>query len=317
MAETETTTQFPPPVGNINFHDNVKQTEMRSNSDAQSHFYNTELARVTSHMTHDERDAALNAARFGYGPLSHLYPANGEGMHRPFGGEMQPGLFKSVEERKLANPAPLGLSAFALTTFVLSLINLGTLDLTSSAIIISLGFAYGGFVQICAGMWEMAVGNTFGATALTSYGGFWVSFAIILTPGGFHVMEQLKAEDGEAGVLNNLGLYLFSWFIFTFLLLLCTLKSTVMFFLLFFLLDLTFLLLGCAYLRHSGGAPHTGLLRAGGAFGVLTAFAAWYNAYAGIANDSNTFLVVPAIYFPWSPNARKVKADKKIGEDAV
>lgn len=67
------------------------------------------------------------------------------------------------------------------------------------------------------------------------------------------------------------------WFIFTFLLLICTLRSTVAFFMLFFTLDLAFLMLGLAYLMHNGtGAPHTGLLRAGGAFGILAAFTAWY-----------------------------------------
>lgn len=66
------------------------------------------------------------------------------------------------------------------------------------------------------------------------------------------------------------------WFIFTFLLLICTLRSTVAFFTLFFTLDLAFLFLGLAYLLHSDGAPHTGLLRAGGAFGIIAAFTAWY-----------------------------------------
>jgi hypothetical protein len=66
------------------------------------------------------------------------------------------------------------------------------------------------------------------------------------------------------------------WFIFTFLLLICTLRSTVAFFTLFFTLDLAFLFLGLAYLLHVDGAPHTGLLRAGGAFGILAAFTAWY-----------------------------------------
>lgn len=72
------------------------------------------------------------------------------------------------------------------------------------------------------------------------------------------------------------------WFIFTFLLLICTLRSTVAFFTLFFTLDLAFLFLGLAYLLHSGGAdaaPHTGLLRAGGAFGIIAAFTAWYVSF--------------------------------------
>lgn len=122
---------------------------------------------------------------------------------------------------------------------------------------------------------EIALGNTFGATALSSYGGFWIGTAIILTPGGFEIASTLEAES-PTPFLDSFGLYLMGWFIFTFLLLICTLRSTVAFFTLFFTLDLAFLFLGLAYLLHSGGAPHTGLLRAGGAFGIIAAFTAWY-----------------------------------------
>ena len=123
---------------------------------------------------------------------------------------------------------------------------------------------------------EIALGNTFGATALASYGGFWIGTAIILTPGGFEIAATLEADSPQP-FLDSFGLYLMGWFIFTFLLLICTLRSTVAFFTLFFTLDLAFLMLGLAYLMHGGtGAPHTGLLRAGGAFGILAAFTAWY-----------------------------------------
>jgi succinate-acetate transporter protein len=137
----------------------------------------------------------------------------------------------------------------------------------------------------------MAVGNTFGATALSSYGGFWLSFAIILTPGGFAIESSL-VEFGEATFLNSFGLYLMGWFIFTFLLLICTLRSTVAFFFLFFTLDLAFLLLGIGYLQHDGAKPQGGCIVAGGAFGLMAAFTAWYNALAGIADSSNR-LVFP------------------------
>ena len=133
---------------------------------------------------------------------------------------------------------------------------------------------------------EMAVGNTFGATALSSYGGFWLSFAIILTPGGFEI-ESALVEFGESYFLNSFGLYLMGWFIFTFILLVCTLKSTVAFFSLFFTLDLAFLLLGVGYLNHSGGEPNPGCIKAGGYFALFAAFLAWYNALAGIADNSN------------------------------
>lgn len=150
----------------------------------------------------------------------------------------------------------------------------------------------------------MAVGNTFGATALSSYGGFWLSFAIILTPGGFDIEAQLMAA-GPTAFYDEFGLFLIvrqplvllsdiclphsqGWFIFTTLLLFCTLRSTVAFFSLFFSLDMAFLLLGIGYLhRDAMGAPNTPIIKAGGFFALLAAFLAWYNALAGIADDSN------------------------------
>ena len=140
---------------------------------------------------------------------------------------------------------------------------------------------------------EMAVGNTFGATALSSYGGFWISFAIILTPGGFGIVSGLEGPNEEHVnvFLNSFGLYLMGWFIFTFLLLICTLRSTVAFFSLFFTLDLAFLFLGIGYLQNDGTHPQSGCIKAGGYFGLFAAFLAWYNALAGIADNSNRWVL--------------------------
>jgi len=269
---------------------------------------------ATKHMSAEERHKATQAARFGYGPLAHFNTSEA-GVLPAFGGEFQPGLYKGVEGRKFANPAPLGLSAFALTTFILSLINVGTLNLTAPNIVVALAFGYGGLVQLLAGMWEMAVGNTFGATALSSYGGFWISFAIVLTPGGFDIIPQIEAADGGAGFLNDFGLFLMGWFIFTTILLICTLKSTVAFFMLFFTLDLAFLLLGIGYLRHSGGAPNSSCIKAGGYFGLFAAFLAWYNALAGIADTGNSFFIIPVAHFPWSAKGREMRG-KPIDKEA-
>jgi succinate-acetate transporter protein len=156
---------------------------------------------------------------------------------------------------------------------------------------------------LLAGMWEMAVGNTFGATALSSYGGFWLSFAIVLTPGGFEIESTLLGA-GTKQFYFSFGLFLMGWFIFTTVLLFCTLKSTVAFFCLFFFLDLTFLLLGIAYLQGGGDGTNLKVQKAGGFFGLLAAFAAWYNALAGIADTSNSFFILPVIHFPWSPTGR-------------
>lgn len=129
----------------------------------------------------------------------------------------------------------------------------------------------------------MAVGNTFGATALSSYGGFWLSYALIFTP-------SLAVTDAYAGTNQTdgaVGFFLTGWFIFTTILLLCTMRSTIMFFSLFFTLDLAFLFLACADYATQNGATSAadGLQTAGGVFGMLAAFLAWYNAFAGLADS--------------------------------
>ena len=89
--------------------------------------------------------------------------------------------------------------------------------------------------------------------------------------------------------------------------LICTLRSTVAFFLLFFTLDMTFLMLGIAYLDRTGpmSEPNTSLIKAGGAFGILAAFLAWYNALAGILDRGNSFFLIPVAHFPWSDKGRE------------
>jgi len=257
---------------------------------------------------------ATSSARKPYDYGGNPLASNDPSKQLPaFGGYFQPGLY-AAPNKKFANPAPLGLSAFALTTFVLSLIQMGAKDLTEPNLVVAAAFGYGGLVQLLAGMWEMAVGNTFGATALSSYGGFWISFAIILTPGGFEIVSTLESSPGGVPeFLNSFGIFLMGWFIFTFLLLLCTLKSTVMFFLLFFWLDMAFLLLGIGYLQNDGKEPKKACIQAGGAFACLSAFWAWYNAFAGMADRTNSFVLVPVFHFPWSEKGREARG--KVNND--
>ncbi len=131
----------------------------------------------------------------------------------------------------------------------------------------------------------MATGNTFGATALSSYGGFWISYAIILTP-NFNLLAADGPYDGKPA--NVLGFFLSGWFIFTTILVLCTLRSTVALFLLFFTLDLAFLFLACEQFATDLGNKSAALAlqKTGGMFGLLAAFLAWYNALAGIQDSS-------------------------------
>lgn len=130
---------------------------------------------------------------------------------------------------------------------------------------------------------EMAVGNTFGATALSSYGGFWLSFAIVLTPGGFAIEDAYTTANGSFPYA--FGFFLFGWAIFTFLLLICTLRSTVAFFSLFLFLDIAFWCLGIGYITGGGAGTNVPWIKAGGYFALFSAFAAWYNALAGIADS--------------------------------
>ncbi|CAG8949712.1 hypothetical protein HYFRA_00004030 [Hymenoscyphus fraxineus] len=258
--------------------------------------------------------APTNGIHRGYGayggnPLAHIN--TGDSARLPaFGGDFQPGLYRPDPHRKFANPAPLGLAAFALTTFVLSLINIQVRDVREANIAVALAYGYGGLVQLLAGMWEMAVGNTFGATALSSYGGFWLSYAIISTPGGFGIAAAYTGAGKGVNDFNNaLGYFLIGWFIFTFLLVLCTLKSTVAFFMLFFTLDLAFLFLAIGHLEADAtGKVYLNAQKAGGYFGLFAAFLAWYNALAGIADSSNSFFIIPVAHFPWSAKGRELRA---------
>ncbi|KAI9682013.1 MAG: hypothetical protein M1817_000067 [Caeruleum heppii] len=260
----------------------------------------------TDHAAHNGHGhtGAHRGYDYGSNPLAHAH--TGDSARLPaFGGEFQPGLYRPTEHRKFANPAPLGLCAFALTTFVLGLINMRTRGVSEPNIVVASAFGYGGLVQLLAGMWEMAVGNTFGATALSSYGGFWISFAITLTPGGFQIIESLGEES--ATYYDSFGFYLAGWWIFTTLLLLCTLRSTLAFFLLFFFLDIAFLLLFLGFLQRVDGKPSVPLEKAGGLFALLSAFMAWYNALAGIADSSNSFFLLPVVHFPWSDKGREMR----------
>lgn len=206
-----------------------------------------------------------------------------------FGGALNPGL-TPYPVHKFANPAPLGLAAFAFTTFVLSLFNAQAMGITVPNVVVSAATFYGGAIQFIAGVWELALGNTFGATALCSYGSFWLSYAAILIK-SFNI-EAAYEEDKDM-LANAIGFFLLGWAIFTFFLVLVTMKSTVAFFLLFFFLFLTFVLLAAG--EFSG---KVGVTRAGGVLGVITAFLGWYNAYAGAADRNNTYLTVKPILLP-------------------
>jgi uncharacterized protein len=189
-----------------------------------------------------------------------------------------------VKPVPIANPAPLGLSGFALTTFVLSLVNAGVLVEKNTAIVIGLAVFYGGIAQFAAGMWEFRTGNTFGATAFTSYGAFWLSFAAILIPGFGVVLDTASANSA-------VGVYLLGWTIITGLLMLGSFRINGALAAVFVLLFLTFLFLTIGALGNSSGWTHFG-----GWIGVLTAIVAWYTALAGILSHVSGGRTVLPVY---------------------
>jgi succinate-acetate transporter protein len=174
-----------------------------------------------------------------------------------------------VVDTSVADPAPLGLGAFALTTFVLSCVNAGLIGKGGDFVVLGLALAYGGLAQMGAGMWEFKRNNVFGATAFTSYGAFWISFALLVT---FYV-GKLPAETVPAAI----GTYLLAWAIFSLYMTIGAVKVSVPLLAVFVLLDITFLLLAFgAY----GTIP--ALTHLGGYFGIATALAAWYAAAKGM-----------------------------------
>src|SRR6266436_4818613 len=198
-----------------------------------------------------------------------------------------------------ANPAPLGLSAFALTTFVLSTANAGLIKLPF--IVVGLALFYGGLVQIIAGIQEFRAGNTFGATAFCSYGGFWLAVAFTLAPlfGGKNLVD-LASAGAATDAAKGVGIFLLGWTIFTGMMFLGTLRSNLALMAVFFFLFLTFLGLTIGWLS---GLPTTGSasltwVNIGGWLGIVTALLAWYTALSGVLASVKSSFQLPT--FPRS-----------------
>jgi uncharacterized protein len=179
-----------------------------------------------------------------------------------------------------ADPGPLGLAAFALTTFLLSMFNAGLVTKTAEPVVLGVALAYGGIAQLLAGMWEFRTGNTFGAVAFSSFGAFWISFWALVT---FGVGEIPPEHVGAA-----LGLYLIAWGIFTAYMFVASLRTTAAIAAVFLLLVVTFFLLGIGNANESEG-----LIEAGGWFGLATAAAAWYASFAAVTNSTFGRTVLP------------------------
>ena len=190
----------------------------------------------------------------------------------------------------VANPAPLGLVGFGLTTLLLSVINAGFISAApgtptagSLSVVLATAIAFGGVGQILAGMWEFRVGNTFGATAFTSYGLFWISFVLI---------ETVFAPGLPKDPTPILGMYALGWGIFTAYMFIASLGGASRgVSLVFFLLALTFITLAIAFWGKS--LPSAGWNQISGIIGLLTAIAAIYCSFAFVTNANFKRTVLP------------------------
>jgi uncharacterized protein len=174
---------------------------------------------------------------------------------------------RRVELAPIADPAPLGLAAFALTTFLLSAKNAGWTDGGNAWL--GFAFAYGGLAQLLAGMWEFRNRNVFGATAFSTYGAFWIGLGLYV----------LLAEGASANPLNDLGFILLAFAIFNTYMLLWSTRTTVATFLVFLTLEITEIVLFIGFFSESES-----IIKAGGVIGIVTAVVAWYTSAAGVLN---------------------------------
>jgi uncharacterized protein len=181
----------------------------------------------------------------------------------------------------IADPAPLGLAAFALTTFLLSAVNAGWANTSTGSAWLGYALAYGGFIQLLAGMWEFRNRNVFGSTAFSTYGGFWIGlglWALLVAP---HALSHTAAD-------KDLGWILLAFAIFNTYMLIFSTQVNAAVFGVFLTLELTeiFLFIG-------NFAGNANIVKVGGYLGVLTALVAWYASAAGVINGMKGSVVMP------------------------
>ncbi|HYX88236.1 MAG TPA: acetate uptake transporter [Gaiellaceae bacterium] len=191
-----------------------------------------------------------------------------------------------VELSPAADPAPLGLAAFALTTFMLSGHNATFIP---DVLWVGLALFYGGTIQLLAGMWEFRNRNVFGSTAFSTYGGFWLALGVfVVLAETTKLGTALKGPDLD----NGLAWFLLSFAIFNTYMMLWSLRVNVAVFAVFLTLEITEILLTIGFFRLAhGGTPW--ILHAGGWAGIVTAATAWYASAAGVVNGMSPRPVLP------------------------
>jgi succinate-acetate transporter protein len=194
----------------------------------------------------------------------------------------------------VADPAPLGLAAFAMTTFALSVGNAKIWGPGGDAAI-ALALVYGGAVQLFAGMWEFVRKNTFGALAFSSYGAFWIAYYVFI--------KFVAGGVAPADLPQAVGVFLLGWTIFTFYMVIPSLRVSVA-------VATVFVLLTGAFVFLTIGAfqSNTTVTQWGGYVGIATAAAAWYASFAGVVNETFKKALIPTIPLAPAPVAPRAVA---------
>jgi uncharacterized protein len=192
----------------------------------------------------------------------------------------------SAPSSGIADPAPLGLAAFALTTFLLSAKNADWMSHASGLAFLGYAFAYGGLCQLLAGMWEFRNRNVFGATAFSTYGGFWI--------GLYFWVEDVGVKLTSVAAFNHdLGWILAAFAIFNTYMLLMSTQVNRAVFLVFLTLEITEIVGAIANFDAGTHATPTSAVKIAGYIGMVTALCAWYASAAGVANGMAGRLRLP------------------------
>jgi uncharacterized protein len=192
-----------------------------------------------------------------------------------------------VESTPVADPAPLGLAGFALTTFLLSGHNASWIP---DLIWVGPAIFYGGLAQFCAGMWEFRNRNVFGATAFSTYGAFWMGLGLFIILG----VDTSRFLAGYTGgdLTNSLAWFLFAFAVFNTYMLIGSARVNTAVFMVFLTLEITEILLVIGFFNISHGGSEW-ILHAGGWAGVVTAGVAWYTSAAGVWNGVSGRVMLP------------------------
>jgi uncharacterized protein len=192
----------------------------------------------------------------------------------------------SLPNPGIADPAPLGLAAFALTTFLLSAKNAGWMTHATGSAWLGFAFAYGGVAQLLAAMWEFRKGNVVGATGFGTFGAFWIGlgfWVLLVVNPAVAAIKPITAAATVASLNHDLGWILLGFGIFTLYATILITQTNTALFITFLLLFVTIVILCIGNFNAGSALLPTGTIKFGGYVGLVTALVAWYTSAAGMA----------------------------------